>query len=78
MTNKAKDSLDIKTYTMVDLVRAWDEYKSRVAWSMKMTNGKSKLVFKAPDFAAEQPVRCDMVRIEAVMSFPRYLEVFDA
>ena len=68
-------SPDIKTFTLADITKAWDGYQSAYCWRT-LKGGKWTVYTKEPGL--NNAVSCQMVKVRSVMSFPRYLEVFDA
>ena len=74
--SKAKKTVTIPStlYTLTEITRAWDEYKTKMGWRVTLAGGQKKMVYKVPDFAKEPPIKCDMIRVEAAMDFPEFLE----
>jgi hypothetical protein len=65
----------MQTYSLDKIKDHWDDYQAANCWRA-LRGGKWTIYTKQPDLS--DAVSCQMVKVRTVMSFPRYLEVFDA
>lgn len=63
-------------FTMSQIKDLWEGYQGKKAWRV-LRNGKWKLYTKNPDTTGGA-TRAEMVKLKDHMSFPKYLEVFNA
>jgi hypothetical protein len=65
-----------KVFTMKQIDAAWIEYKKSVGWRI-LKDGKWSYVGEAPDLSGGV-TRAEMVKTETEMTFPKYLEGYNA
>ena len=65
-----------QVFTLDQLKERWEDYKEAMAWRV-LREGKWKVYTKRPE-TTDGATRCEMVKIKEHMSFPKYLEVFNA
>jgi len=67
---------EFKTFTIDQIREQWGAYKEAYGYRV-LREGKWKLYMKAPDLTGGV-TKCEMVKIRNHMSFPKYLERFNA
>jgi hypothetical protein len=65
-----------ETYTISQIKDLWNDYQTAKAWRV-LRDGKWKVYKKAPD-TTDGATSAEMIRIKDHVSFPKFLEVWNA
>jgi hypothetical protein len=63
-------------YTKAQIKETWDEYQKAKAWRI-LREGKWKLYTKSPD-TTNGATKATMVNVKDHISFPKYMELYNA
>ena len=63
-------------YTLPQIKELWEAYQNAKAWRV-LREGKWKIYRKSPNIE-DGVTKCEMIKLKDKMSFPKFMETFDA
>ena len=65
-----------KVYTLPQIKERWEDYQKAKAWRV-LRDGKWKVYLKHPN-TTDGATKAEMILLKDKISFPKFLEMFDA
>ena len=70
------DEIMDEVYTLPQIKERWEDYQKAKAWRV-LRGGKWRVYKKAPD-TTDGATRAEMIKLKDHISFPKFIEVFNA